>query len=150
MPNVSASYPSQVKVFGTDVVNFTDTVLAEHINYLRAEVNAIESTLGALVTLSSGWIGSFTEPNISSTWTSLKDRLANIEYGLHTAYAAKTPAGGTSGQTLVKNSSSDYDFSWATVSTVPSQTGHSGKYLTSNGTSASWSDLPISFLLIGA
>jgi len=135
----SPLYPGAVRNFGSDVVNFTDTILAEHVNYLRAEVNSIETVLGTYLTLSSGWVGSFTQPNISYTWDSLKDRLANIEYGLNTAYAARTPTGGTSGQVLVKNSSSNYDFSWTTFTGLPSQSSNSGKFLTTNGTSASWS-----------
>ena len=137
----SPLYPSSVRNFGSDVVNFTDTILAEHVNYLRAEVNSIETVLGTYLTLSSGWIGSFTEPVISYTWDSLKDRLANIEYGLHTAYAAKTPTGGTSGQVLQKNSSSNYDFSWVTFNGLPSQTSNSGKYLTTDGSSATWATI---------
>ena len=137
----SPLYPSSVRNFGSDVVNFTDTILAEHVNYLRAEVNSIETVLGTYLTLSSGWIGSFTEPVISYTWDSLKDRLANIEYGLHTAYAAKTPTGGTSGQVLQKNSSSNYDFSWVTFNGLPTQTSNSGKYLTTDGSSATWATI---------
>jgi hypothetical protein len=75
--------------------------------------------------------------------------------------------GGTSGQILSKNSNTDMDFTWVTsagdiegvsvtspitgggtsgtvtigidsTAVVPSQTGNSGKYLTTNGTSSSW------------
>lgn len=134
----SPLYPGAVRNFGSDVVNFTTTILAEHVNYLRAEVNSIETVLGTYLTLSSGWVGSFTEPVISYTWDSLKDRLANIEYGLHTAYAAKTPTGGTSGQVLQKNSSSNYDFSWVTFNGLPTQTSNSGKFLTTDGSTATW------------
>lgn len=135
----SPLYPGAVRNFGADVVNFTDTILADHVNLLRAEVNSIETVLGTYLTLSSGWVGSFTEPNISYTWNSLKDRIANIEYGLHVAYAARTPSGGSQGQVLVKDSSSDYDFSWTTGDFLPSQSGHPGEYLTTDGTTASWS-----------
>jgi hypothetical protein len=31
--------------------------------------------------------------------------------------------------------------SWATVDALPSQTGNSGKYLTTNGTTASWATI---------
>ena len=137
----SPLYPGAVRNFGSDVVNFTTTILAEHVNFLRAEVNSIETVLGTYLTLSSGWTGSFTEPTISYTWDSLKDRLANIEYGLHTAYAAKTPTGGTSGQVLQKNSSSNYDFSWVTFTGLPTQSTNSGKFLTTNGSTASWSSI---------
>lgn len=134
----SPLYPGAVRNFGSDVVNFTDTILAEHVNYLRAEVNSIETVLGTYLTLSSGWAGTFTEPSISYTWDSLKDRLANIEYGLHTTWAAKVPLGGTANQVLVKNSSTDYDFSWTTFTGLPSQSTHNGQYLTTNGSTASW------------
>lgn len=134
----SPLYPGAVRNFGSDVVNFTDTILAEHVNYLRAEVNSVETVLGTYITLSSGWSGSFTRPNISYTWDTLKDRIANIEYGLSAAYDAKTPSGGTTGQILQKNSNSNYDFSWVTFTGLPSQSGQSGKFLTTNGSSASW------------
>lgn len=155
MPNVSAVYPGQVINYGSDVINFTTTVLAEHINYLRAEVTSVEATLGTFVTTSSGWTGSFTRPSISTTWNTLKDRINNIEYGLNTVYNAKVPTGGTSGQTLVKNSNTDYDFSWTTFTGLPSQSGNSGKYLTTDGSTASWGTVAqggetiSSFLLAG-
>lgn len=44
---------------------------------------------------------------------------------------------GTSGQVLTSNGSSSAP-TWQTVSALPSQTGNSGKYLTTDGTSASW------------
>jgi len=132
----AATYPATVRNFGSDVVDFTDTIIAIHVNYLRAEVIAIESTLGTLPLTSSGWVGTFDQT--TTTWNTVRDRIANIEYGLHIAYAAKVPTGGTSGQVLVKNSSSDYDFSWTTGNFLPSQTGNGGYYLTTNGTTASW------------
>lgn len=141
MPNVTAVYPSQVINYGADVINFTTTVLAEHINYLRAEVTSVESTLGTYVTTSSGWTGSFSRPSISTTWNTLKDRINNIEYGLNTVYDAKVPTGGTSGQVLVKGSSTDYDFSWTTANFLPSQSTNSGKFLTTNGSTASWASI---------
>jgi hypothetical protein len=113
VPNVSATYPAALISFGVDVVDFSDTVLANHINTLRAEVASIETTIGVSPKLSSGWVGSFTQPSISYTWNTVKDRLNNIEYGLATVYSAIIPTGGTVNQVLVKNSSTNYDFSWA-------------------------------------
>lgn len=43
-----------------------------------------------------------------------------------------------SGKYLTTNGTSA---SWATVDALPSQTGNSGKYLTTNGTSASWATI---------
>ena len=131
-----ATYPANVRSFGSDVVDFTTTIIAEHVNFLRAEVNSVETVIGNLPLTSSGWVGAFDRS--TTTWNTIRDRIANIEYGLNTAYGAKTPTGGTSGQVLVKNSSSDYDFSWTTFTGLPSQSTHSGQFLTTNGSTASW------------
>jgi hypothetical protein len=135
----TAVYPDNVRSFGADVVDFTTTILAEHVNYLRAEVNSVETVLGNLPLTSSGWVGSL--DRTTTTWNTVRDRIANIEYGLNTAYSAKVPTGGSQYQVLQKNSSSDYDFSWVTFNGLPSQSGQTGKYLTTNGSSASWSTI---------
>jgi hypothetical protein len=132
---VTASYPISVKTFTTKV-DFTDTVLAEHVNSLQDEVRSLEINLGTSITTGSGWVGSFDQ--VTTNWNTLKDRIANLEYGLNIAYSAKTPTGGSTGQVLVKNSGTDYDFSWTTFTGLPSQSGNSGKYLTTDGSTASW------------
>ena len=132
---MTASYPSAVKSFVTKV-DFTDTILAEHVNSLQEEVNSLQSNLGTFIKTGSGWVGSFDQ--ITTSWDSLKDRLANIEYGIADALDASLPTGGTTGQVLVKSSSSNYAVSWATGDFLPSQTSHSGQYLTTNGSTASW------------
>jgi hypothetical protein len=135
----SAQYPANVRNFGSDVVDFTTTVLAEHVNFLRAEVSAVETTIGNLPLTSSGWVGAFDQS--TTTWNTIRDRIANIEYGVHSAYTAMVPTGGTTGQVLVKNSGSDYDFSWTTGNFLPSQLTQSGKFLTTNGSTASWASI---------
>ena len=50
--------------------------------------------------------------------------------------ALNTTSAGTTGQFLQKSSSTDID--WATVDALPSQTSQSGKFLTTDGSSASW------------
>lgn len=45
---------------------------------------------------------------------------------------------GTNDQVLTADSTQTKGMKWATVSALPSQTGSSGKYLTTDGTSASW------------
>jgi hypothetical protein len=151
---MTAYYPTSIKTF-TVKADYTTTVLAEHVNSLQDEVNAIEVVLGTYLTTSSGWTGSFDQS--TTTWNTLKDRISNIEYGLNLAYNRTVPAGGTTGQVLVKNSGTDYDASWVTSSFLPSQSGNSGKYLTTNGSSASWATISTtsgetisSLLLIGA
>jgi hypothetical protein len=122
---MTALYPSSVKSFTTKV-DFTDTVLAEHVNSLQDEVKSLEATLGTYISVGSGWVGSFDQ--VTTNWNTLKDRLANIEYGLNSIY--------TSG-------------------TLPSQSGQAGKYLTTDGSNASWATVAqggetiSSFLLAG-
>jgi hypothetical protein len=141
-----------VKSFTTKV-DFTDTVLAAHVNDLQDEVNSLQLNLGTFIKTGSGWVGSFDQ--VTTAWNTLKDRIANIEYGLNTAYAAKLPTGGTTGQVLVKTSGSNYATQWATGNFLPSQTDNSGKYLTTDGSTASWATVAqggetiSSFLLAG-
>jgi hypothetical protein len=149
---VTASYPTTVKSFTTKV-DFTDSVLAEHVNSLQDEVNALQLNLGTFIRTSSGWVGSFNQ--VTTTWDTLKDRLANIEYGLNDVYGARIPSGGTTGQVLVKTSNSSYATQWATFDGLPSQSSNSGKYLTTDGSTASWATVAqggetiSSFLLAG-
>lgn len=134
---MTASYPAAVKTFTTKV-DFTDTVLAEHVNTLQDEVNSIQANLGTYVKTGSGWVGAF--DTITTSWNTLKDRLANIEYGLYSVWSA-VPVGGSTGQVLTKVSGSDYATQWSTIDALPSQTGNTGRYLTTNGTSPSWAVL---------
>lgn len=147
---MTATYPASIKGFTTKA-DFVDTVLAVTVNDLQNEVAALESTIGTYINVGSGWVGSFDQ--VTTTWSTLKDRIANIEYGLNSVYGTRVPAGGTTGQVLVKSSGSDYDFSWSTFSALPSQTGNAGTYLTTDGTTASWAaaEATVSpLLLIGA
>ena len=108
---MTASYPAAVKSFVTKV-DFSDTVLAEHVNSLQDEVNSIQSNLGTYVKTGSGWVGEFDQITIS--WDSLKDRLANIEYGLSQVWNA-VPVGGSTGQVLTVAAGLP---SWANLSTL--------------------------------
>ena len=147
---MTAYYPTNVKTFTTKA-DYTTTILAEHVNSLQDEVTALETYLGTYPYVSSGWVGAFDETTVN--WPSLKERLANIEYGIHTR---GIPSGGTSGQVLLKNSSTDYDAVWTTTSFLPAQTGNAGKYLTTDGSNPSWAlaaatgEMISSLLLIGA
>lgn len=53
---------------------------------------------------------------------------------------------GNSGKYLTTNGSS---VSWASVDALPSQTGNSGKYLTTNGTTASWDSINVPDITYG-
>lgn len=48
---------------------------------------------------------------------------------------------GTNGQYLSADSTTATGLKWSTVDALPTQTGNSGKYLTTNGTAASWATI---------
>ena len=131
---MTASYPAAVKSFVTKV-DFADTILAEHVNSLQEEVNSLQANLGTFIKTGSGWVGEFDQ--VTTAWDSLKDRLANIEYGLADVWNA-VPVGGATGQVLTKTSGTDYATQWSTIDALPSQSGNNGRYLTTDGSTASW------------
>jgi len=68
-------------------------------------------------------------------------------------YTAQTV--GTNGQVLTANSAQADGVEWTTINALPTQTGNAGKYLTTNGTAASWASIvtdptPSVFMLMGA
>ena len=89
----TSTYPSSVVNFGIDKVNGTDLIQAADPNTLRAEVVAIETTLGATPSLSTAPISSSTWYNDGRDYTTVINRLANIEAGIvadtHTQYVKK-------------------------------------------------------------
>lgn len=135
---MTASYPTTVKSFTTKV-DFTDTVLAAHVNSLQEEVVAVQTELGTDVAVGSGWVGVFDQ--VTTNWSTLKDRITNMEYGIQDAIDAGIPTGGSTGQVLTKTSSSNYAVAWQTIDALPSQSGNSGKYLTTDGSTATWANL---------
>jgi hypothetical protein len=123
---VTAAYPSAVKSFTTKV-DFTDTVLAEHVNSLQDEVNIIEANLGTYITTSSGWVGTFDQ--ITNTWNSLKDRIANIEYGLSDSF--NTHVNNTGGSIITSTGNGTVSL---TIKAKTSQTANLLELQTSSGT----------------
>lgn len=62
---------------------------------------------------------------------------------------------GSNGQVLTADSAQALGVKWSTLDALPSQTGNGGKYLTTNGSTASWATIttdptPTVFLLMGA
>jgi hypothetical protein len=74
-------YPGNIKNDFSSKVDFTDTVIASHINDLQGEVTAIETTLGTYPLTSSGW-GTSGFDTTTTTWSTVKDRINNIEVGI--------------------------------------------------------------------
>ena len=79
---MTASFPSSVRSY-VPRVDLVDTVIADNVNSLQEEIRAIETVIGTATTnqspLISTWTGTF---NTTTNWTTLYDRIANIEAGL--------------------------------------------------------------------
>ena len=90
--------------------------------------------------------------------TAIDKALFDAKGDILVATAADTPGKltvGTNGQYLQADSSTATGLKWSVVDALPSQTSNSGKYLTTNGTSASWGTIttdptPTVFMLMGA
>jgi len=79
--NNPSGFPNQVRSY-TAAVDLVTTVAADNINSLQQEVTALETALGTATStnpLTSTYAGTFAS---TTTWSTLADRLLNIEAGL--------------------------------------------------------------------
>jgi hypothetical protein len=74
-----AVYPSGVKSF-QNKTDFTDIILAEHVNAIQDEVTATQAIVGVSPNVSGGYVGTFDDATI--TFSTLSARIANIEKGI--------------------------------------------------------------------
>jgi hypothetical protein len=79
---MAASYPGSVRNFLAQV-DLVDTVIADNVNSLQEELKKVQEVLGSAATstspLTSTYSGVFTT---TTTWTTLSERISNIEAGL--------------------------------------------------------------------
>lgn len=94
----TASYPSSQVNFGPDKVNSVDLIQAADPNTLRAEVVAIESSIGLSPSVSTSASSTSSWYNDGRDYSTLTGRLSNIEIGVvadtHTQYIRKTSDSG--------------------------------------------------------
>jgi hypothetical protein len=132
---MAASYPTQPANFIAKV-DVQDTVYADHINTLQNEVYAIETIVGSNPNVSN-YTGSF---SLTNTWTSLTDRITNIERGLVNGVGGTSPYFVKTGDSItssvgqvgitvrpVTNNTSDLIQTQATDGTVGFKVDYTGK-----------------------
>jgi hypothetical protein len=91
---MAADYPTGTKPF-QNKTDYTQIIVAEHINSLQDEVMAVQNFVGPMPHVSAGYVGTFDD--VTTTFSSLAARVSNLEKGIkgdvHTQYVKFT--GGT-------------------------------------------------------
>jgi hypothetical protein len=89
----------------TPEVDLVSTVVADNVNSLQVEVTAIESVLGSAATNQSPLISTYAGTFARTTgWSTVADRLANIEAGLVSGVSGGAYVTVTGGSTITTNS----------------------------------------------
>jgi hypothetical protein len=124
-------------IAGKEQVYLNGVLLVRDTDYTASNGTSITS-LAALALNDIVEIITFTAFDLA---TAIDKALFDAKGDILVATAADTPGKltvGTNGFYLKADSSTATGLVWAAVDALPSQTGNSGKYLTTNGTAASW------------
>lgn len=91
---MAARYPSAAMQFDYRQ-NVTDLIQAQDVNVLYDEAIAVGTVLGLTPNVSDTW-GSGSFVSTTTSWTTVKARLQNIEYGVFTAFNSRVKTDGGS------------------------------------------------------
>jgi hypothetical protein len=123
---------------GKEQVYLNGVLLVRAQDYTATNGTSIDSLSPALAASDVLEIITFTAFDVA---TAIPNSLFDAKGDLLVATSADTPGKltvGTNGYYLKADSTTATGLVWATVDALPSQTGNSGKFLTTNGTTASW------------
>jgi hypothetical protein len=139
---------------GKEQVYLNGVLLARTSDYTATNGTSITS-LAALAVNDIVEIITFTAFDLAtavpdSSFTAKGTILVGTAAGTYAAQAV-----GSNGQVLTANSAQADGVEWTTLNALPSQTSNAGKYLTTNGSAASWAAIvtdptPSIFMLMGA
>jgi hypothetical protein len=127
-------------IVGKEQVYLNGVLLVRSTDYVATNGSSIAS-LAALASGDILEIITFTAFDLANV---ISPTLFDAKGDILVATAADTAGKltlGTNGYYLKVNTSTATGLEWATVEALPSQTGNSGKYLTTDGTTASWGTL---------
>jgi hypothetical protein len=127
---------------GKEQVYLNGVLLVRTTDYTASDGTSITS-LAALTAGDILEIITFTAFDLA---TAISNTVFDAKGDLIAATAADTVGKltvGTNGQYLQADSSTATGLKWASVDALPSQTGNSGKYLTTNGSAASWGTVTV-------
>jgi len=127
---------------GKEQVYLNGVLLVRTTDYTASNGTSITS----LAALSAGDILEIITFTAFDLATAIDKALFDAKGDILVATAADTPGKltvGTNGQYLQADSSTATGLKWAAVDALPSQTGNSGKYLTTNGSAASWGTVTV-------
>ena len=161
--SAASSYSSVIGLTGSGLVRDmgsitdADTTSTTYINIATIAANAQTSATSAAISATSASTSATSAAasataaatSASSASTSASSAVTSAASAATSASSAATTAAsiaasvlpsqtGNTGKYLTTDGSAT---SWATVNALPSQTGNSGKYLTTDGTTASWSTI---------
>jgi hypothetical protein len=139
---------------GKEQVYLNGVLLARTSDYTASNGTSITS-LAALAAGDILEIITFTAFDLA---TSIANTLFDAKGDILVGTAADTPGKitvGSNGQYLKANSATATGLEWASVDALPSQTSNTGKYLTTDGTTASWASVTTDptadiFMMMGA
>ena len=128
---------------GKEQVYLNGVLLVRGTDYVASNGTSIAS-LAAVAASDILEVITFTAFDLASA---IEETLFEAKGDLLSASAAGTPARlplGTNGQYLSVSTSTTTGLAWTTLEALPIQTGNNGKYLTTNGTTASWATIDLS------
>jgi len=128
-----------VVVSDIDINVTTDT--SGHVTDANGAIATRTLTLSDLGYTGSATANNYVHPNHSGEVTSTADGATVIAGNVVDEANLKVSNAPTNGQFLSAQSAATGGMTWAEVDALPSQTGHSGKYLTTDATNASWATL---------
>ena len=121
-------------------VSATDRILGRDSSGAGVVEEITPANLRTMINVADG-SNAYVHPNHSGEVTSTADGATVIADNIVDEANLKVSNSPTNGQFLSAQSGNTGGLTWADVDALPSQTGNSGEFLTTNGTAASWAEI---------